>query len=146
MKLLRTLLCLTLTAATVLGVFCFATSARSFVLGDADTDRVVSVIDATTIQKVRASISVEAFDPVAADVDGDDVVSVLDATYVQKSLAHVKIEYAVGAEVEIDELATEPSVETVSEPTKPSSEVTEPETQAPTFHQGENELPFIPAR
>ncbi|MBQ3416364.1 MAG: hypothetical protein IJH32_00815 [Ruminococcus sp.] len=65
-------------------------------LGDADGDGKVSVLDATAIQKVKASMTVAGFNEVAANVDGDSSVSVLDATYIQKWLAHIDIPYAIG--------------------------------------------------
>lgn len=68
----------------------------SYKLGDTDGDGVVSVLDATTIQKVRASIAVNSFNEDAADVDGDKVVSVLDATFIQKHLAHIPVPYEIG--------------------------------------------------
>lgn len=66
------------------------------ILGDADGDEKVTVLDATAIQKVRASIAVNSFNEAASDVDGDGVVSVIDATYIQKNLAHITIPYEIG--------------------------------------------------
>lgn len=76
--------------------FWISASGTSRLLGDADGDNVVSVIDATTIQKVRASIAVSSFIEEAADVDGDNVVSVIDATIIQKFLAHIPVPYKIG--------------------------------------------------
>ena len=60
------------------------------ILGDADRDGVVTVIDATTIQKYKASlIDEERIDLSASDVDGDGVVSVMDATRIQKYKASI---------------------------------------------------------
>ncbi|MBQ3416719.1 MAG: Ig-like domain-containing protein [Ruminococcus sp.] len=72
---------------------------EEYILGDVDGDGVVSVIDATAIQKVRASIPVNCFNETAADVDNDSVVSVIDATYIQKWLAHIDIPYDIGAQI-----------------------------------------------
>ncbi|MBQ3416379.1 MAG: dockerin type I repeat-containing protein [Ruminococcus sp.] len=59
-----------------------------FILGDADRDTTVSVMDATCIQKYKASlIGEDRIDLNAADVDTDGVVTVLDATKIQKQLA-----------------------------------------------------------
>ena len=69
---------------------------QTTILGDADGDGVVTVLDATTIQKKLASISVPIYIEVAADVDGDKVVNVLDATYIQKHLAHMDIPFEIG--------------------------------------------------
>ena len=59
-------------------------------LGDADRDGSVTVLDATFIQKVKASL-IEEFqiDTYAADVDKDGSVSVLDATRIQKYKAGI---------------------------------------------------------
>ena len=60
------------------------------ILGDADQDGVVTVIDATTIQKYKASlIDEERIDLSVSDVDGDGVVSVMDATRIQKYKAKI---------------------------------------------------------
>lgn len=58
-------------------------------LGDADQDGVVSVMDATEIQLVKALMKSWVNDTaeLAADFDGDGVASVMDATAIQMSLA-----------------------------------------------------------
>ena len=66
------------------------------ILGDADSDGKVSILDATVIQKRLASIDVARFDEIAADVDGDTKVTVLDATYIQKWLAHIDSVKGIG--------------------------------------------------
>ena len=58
-----------------------------FILGDADGDGKVTILDATAIQKYLASIPVPVFNEEAADIDGDGKVTVLDATGIQKFLA-----------------------------------------------------------
>ncbi|MBQ3417379.1 MAG: starch-binding protein [Ruminococcus sp.] len=71
------------------------TSSSGFTMkGDADKDGVLSVIDATTIQKFLASIYGEdKINKANADVDGDNVVSVIDATIIQKKLANVPVNW-----------------------------------------------------
>ena len=62
------------------------------ILGDVDGDGVVSVLDATKIQKFKASILTADDIDVSlevADVDGDGVVSVMDATRIQKFKAKI---------------------------------------------------------
>ena len=68
-------------------------------LGDADCDGVISVLDATCIQKKLASIPVEKFNPIAADTDKDTKVTILDATYIQKHLASMSTPYVIGEPV-----------------------------------------------
>lgn len=54
-------------------------------LGDVDGDGFITVLDATKIQKFKASIIREdAINLAAADVDGDGYVTVMDATRIQK--------------------------------------------------------------
>lgn len=59
-------------------------------LGDVDGDGVVSVLDATKIQKYIAQILTEKdLNLSVADVDGDTFVSVMDATRIQKFIAQI---------------------------------------------------------
>ncbi len=60
--------------------------------GDVDGDGVITVDDATAIQKYAIDLPVESFIAKAADVNGDHRISVLDATCVQKYIA----EYTAG--------------------------------------------------
>ncbi|MBE6824203.1 MAG: hypothetical protein E7513_02535 [Ruminococcaceae bacterium] len=56
---------------------------------DVDRDGMVTVMDATFIQRVLAQLeSAEGFDSYG-DVDGDSRVSILDATYIQRHLAEI---------------------------------------------------------
>lgn len=66
-----------------------ASSYESPLLGDADGDGKVTVVDATAIQRELASIPVGSFNEKAADVDGDGNVTVSDATYIQSWLAEL---------------------------------------------------------
>ncbi|MBR1483681.1 MAG: hypothetical protein IJ598_12055 [Ruminococcus sp.] len=70
-------------------------------LGDADGDGVITVSDATLIQK--ASIGLETISPSVAalcDVNGDGKVSILDTTYVQKYVADIAVPYPIGEPIE----------------------------------------------
>ena len=64
-------------------------SAPQYILGDANDDGEVSVVDATCIQKVLAQINVPSYNELAADVNGDGSVDVVDATTIQKFLAQM---------------------------------------------------------
>lgn len=56
-----------------------------YAAGDVDGDGVVSVMDATKIQKFKASLIKEnEINTETADVDGDGIVTVMDATRIQK--------------------------------------------------------------
>ena len=58
-----------------------------YVLGDADDDGELSILDATAIQRKLAGLPTDRFNAAAADVDGDKEVSILDATSIQRKLA-----------------------------------------------------------
>ena len=61
-----------------------------YLLGDVDGDTVISVIDATKIQKLKAKIISESdINMDAADVDGDGYVTVMDAGRIQKYKAKI---------------------------------------------------------
>lgn len=70
-------------------------------LGDADADSRVTVLDATCIQKTLASFTVKVFDRAAADSDQDGVITVLDATSIQKCLAHLPANPKIGVLIHI---------------------------------------------
>ncbi|MBQ3418323.1 MAG: hypothetical protein IJH32_10900 [Ruminococcus sp.] len=65
-------------------------------LGDADCDGAVSVLDATAIQKKLASMEPSSFNENAADVERDGKVTILDATYIQKYLASLPCPEGIG--------------------------------------------------
>lgn len=67
------------------------------VLGDADSDGEVTVIDATYIQRRLADLAVSInLNTSAADADGDGEVSVIDATYILRYLVRIKTPYPIG--------------------------------------------------
>ena len=67
------------------------------ILGDADGDGNVTVIDATWIQRYLADMKVpNAFNEAAADADSDGDVSIIDATWIQRWLAEMTIPYPIG--------------------------------------------------
>ena len=65
-------------------------------LGDADGDGNVTILDATVIQRKLASMSVAYFDEAAADVDGDGEVTIIDATFIQRFLAGLPCPEGIG--------------------------------------------------
>ena len=64
-----------------------ASAEETPVIGDADCDHEVTILDATAIQRTLVSLPVKAFSEKAADADGDGEVTILDATAVQRWLA-----------------------------------------------------------
>ncbi|MBQ3417245.1 MAG: dockerin type I repeat-containing protein [Ruminococcus sp.] len=69
---------------------------EEIILGDADGDGKVTILDVTCIQKKLASVPVESFNERAADADEDGKVTVLDATYIQKWLASMPVNDNIG--------------------------------------------------
>ena len=65
-------------------------------LGDADGDGTVTVMDATCIQRHLADIPTDIFQEAAADTDEDGAVSVLDATEIQRWLAGLPANKSIG--------------------------------------------------
>ena len=72
----------------------------TFLLGDADHDGVISVLDATIIQKCLASIIADedGWIHIAGSVDGL-TLNISHATYIQKYLACITVPYEIGTEV-----------------------------------------------
>lgn len=58
-----------------------------FVRGDADVDGMVTILDATRVQRKLASYTETFFSEENADADGDGLLSILDATTIQRWLA-----------------------------------------------------------
>ena len=73
-----------------------AKSAVSCLLGDADGDKDVSILDATAIQRNLAGLPTEFFDAKAADADEDGEVMILDATAIQRHLAGLPTNENIG--------------------------------------------------
>lgn len=69
-------------------------------LGDADGDGEVSILDATAIQRKDVLLSVAYFDDAAADVDGDGDVTILDATFIQRFLAGLPCPAGIGEAIQ----------------------------------------------
>ncbi len=76
------------------------TQIRQPLLGDADTDGSVTVVDATAIQRVLADLLVTAYDEKAADADCDRRVTILDATAIQRWLAGLPTAEGIGSEID----------------------------------------------
>ena len=68
-------------------------------LGDADGDCDVTILDATVIQRVLAELPVDSYNEAAADADGDGDVTILDATYIQRFLAGLPCPAGIGEEI-----------------------------------------------
>ncbi len=69
--------------------------ASGYILGDVDGDGVVTIIDATMIQRTLVDLPVTSFIEKAADVDGNGL-DITDATYIQRYIAAIDIPFCVG--------------------------------------------------
>ena len=68
-----------------------------YILGDADGDGSVTILDATFIQRALVGIVLPSpCDEKAADVDGDGDMTIMDVTYIQRVLVGIDVPYAIG--------------------------------------------------
>ena len=67
----------------------------TYMIGDADGDEIITVCDATVIQRVLASMDVFHFVEVAADIDKNGL-DITDATKIQRFLADYNDLYRIG--------------------------------------------------
>lgn len=112
------------------------------ILGDADGDEVITIMDVTAIQKRLANIPVSlTFSETAADVS-EDGLDITDAGNIQKYISRMDVPYAIGKRIG-EEPETEPETEAETEalsemPTEEGTqgqtdptETDPPETQEP---------------
>jgi len=66
------------------------------ILGDADGDGEVDILDSTAIQRHMANLHTTAFHKKPADADGDGEVTILDATAIQRWLAQLPSNKKIG--------------------------------------------------
>lgn len=72
----------------------------SVILGDANGNGIITIADATLIQKVAVGLDTIADKYIkAADVDGNGDINIKDATLIQKYIAGIQIEYNVGSAI-----------------------------------------------
>ncbi len=87
------------------------------ILGDADTDGSVTVMDATLVQRVLAGVPANCdYSEINADADSSGEIEITDATFIQRMVAGFDTPYPIGVQ-----------------PTEPS---TQPPTQVPTDPEG----------
>lgn len=88
-----------------------ATEKQGYILGDADGDGDVTILDATYVQRyatmVKVPISKETL--MNGDVDGDGDLTIVDATFIQRFSTRVKTPYRIGEFIETSQPATNPS-------------------------------------
>ena len=127
MKLLKSFtavaLSLIISVCVIFAVRAVADNKTEYILGDANSDGVVTISDVTAVQMVSADISVPEFNEKAGDIDGNGL-DINDAHNIQRYVAMYEDLLGIGETV------------TVAEPT----------TQKPTnaYKTDPYELPFIP--
>ncbi len=127
MKLLKSaaavILSVIIAICVVFAVHAVADNKSEYILGDANSDGVVTISDVTAVQMVLADISLPEFNEKAGDIDGNGL-DVTDAHNNQRYVAMFEDLLGIGGTV------------TVAEPT----------TQKPTnaYKTDPYELPFIP--
>ena len=74
------------------------------ILGDTDRDGIVSIIDATYIQRKLASIPIPVdFNEALSDADEDSLITIMDATYIQRWLVQLKSNDNIGKNIKAPE-------------------------------------------
>ena len=69
-------------------------------LGDADMDREVTVIDVTCIQRRLAGVPLSvAINEAVCDIDGNGVIEISDATFIQRYVGRIPVSYPIGAPI-----------------------------------------------
>ena len=68
-------------------------------LGDADNDSKLTILDATAIQRKLANLPTASFNEKAADADEDTKVTILDATAIQRKLASLPTHEGIGTKM-----------------------------------------------
>ena len=69
---------------------------ESFILGDVDLDNVVTIIDATCIQRYLVDIQISNPESIEirGDIDGDGL-NIIDATLIQRFLVNIRVNYPI---------------------------------------------------
>ena len=82
--------------------FVLLDAAPKYMLGDSNTDSVITILDATVIQRVLAGFPVDPFDEKAANITGEGL-SIIDVTLIQFYLAKLPTSYPIGEWFTYDE-------------------------------------------
>ena len=174
MKKVISILLLVLMVSAFAGIAVSADAVQTYLKGDTDGDGIVTVIDATKIQRLLVDLETDkdGMMTLRGNVHGDEL-DILDATYIQRFLVDFDDGYAINTPVEYTPPTVDPTIapatdEPTAEPTEaPTAAVTEAPTAAPTEAPtaavteaptaavtepetqsatgDNNELPFVPA-
>ena len=75
------------------------TPAGELLLGDADGDGSLTIVDATAIQRHLAELTTSSYAEKAADADEDGAVTIVDATAIQRNLASLPTHEGIGTKI-----------------------------------------------
>lgn len=101
MRLLSVLIVILLTACTGSPSSAAITDGSQRLLGDADNDGFVTIIDATVIRRHLADIvTLDDASISAADIDGSGEIEITDATLIQRWLAEIPVPYPIGEPID----------------------------------------------
>ena len=130
-----TMLAGTVTAAAVGGAE--GSGQTKVILGDANCDGEITIVDATSIQRYLVDLPVNGgFSEKAADVDGSGFLDITDATKIQRWLAGYYTPFPIGQVIEEPTEPTTQPTEPTTKPTEPTTKPTEPPIQPATDEEG----------
>ena len=84
--------------ATYIATYTATYTGAGSILGDADGNGVVNILDATAIQRVLADYTVNRFNLTAANITGGGL-NIIDATTIQRYLADYDVPYEIGKQM-----------------------------------------------
>ena len=124
-----------LSCITVLILACAINPAAGNLLGDANSDGTVSLLDATCIQSSLSGLRAECLSELSADVDGNNLIEITDATYIQRYLVGMETPYSIGGQIGAPTEAPT-TAPTVAPTQAPTVAPTQAPTQSPTDPDG----------
>lgn len=107
-------------------------------MGDTDDDNVVSVLDATRIQRVLANLDKKTqYYDIVGDVDQDTNVTIVDATMIQRYMAGIKLpeKYKINVRIQNEQPTTPAPTTPYIQPTDAPEPPTDPYYEDPTDPQ-----------
>ena len=73
-----------------------AAAGNQVLLGDADNDGEVTIMDASCVQAKLAGKQISGFSEAAADIDKNGMIEITDATYIQRWANRLETPYPIG--------------------------------------------------